>query len=54
MVYTISVYIRIFRNWTKMEAGDFPPLNMNAVQNISVKTVLNILSYKSLEVPFQT
>ncbi len=25
----------------KMEAGDYPPLNMNTKRNISVKTVLN-------------
>ncbi len=38
MVYTIRVYK------LEMEARDCPPLNMNAMRNISVKTVLKSVS----------
>ncbi len=38
MVYMIRVYC--VQTGLKMKAGDCPPLNMNAMQNISVKTAL--------------
>ena len=41
MVYMKSIIALFMQLGLKMEAGDCPPLNMNAMQNISVKTPLN-------------
>ncbi len=40
---SLTPYEEVMQIRLKMEAGDCPPLNMNAMQNISVKAALNSL-----------